>query len=173
MFQKITTLLQNPFKSPSRKNAANWSVTVTNAVALSWLAVPKELMAKNKWLQYWQERPHCCCHLPNNFGSFQILPILRSRPGDASPPKKNCCFPWGGSGPPPNTWFLGPIWVHNPNSILTGSADLAQLIVVSNRQQVGRKNHVLGETRHGPLYISSNRPQLCNPVHVMRPNKLL
>jgi len=28
----------------------------------------------------------------------------------------------GGSGHPSNTWFLGPIWAHNPNGISVGSA---------------------------------------------------
>jgi len=28
----------------------------------------------------------------------------------------------GGSGPPSNTWFLGPVWAHNPNGISIGSA---------------------------------------------------
>ena len=33
----------------------------------------------------------------------------------------------GGSGPPPNSWFLEPVWAHNPNSISIGSAVLAQV----------------------------------------------
>ena len=39
---------------------------------------------------------------------------------------------------PLNTWFLGPTWVHNPNGISIGSADLAQLTVVTNRQTYRR-----------------------------------
>ena len=44
---------------------------------------------------------------------------------------KNCSFPWRDL--PPNTWFLGPTQVHNPNDISTGSAILAQPVVMSNR----------------------------------------
>jgi len=31
-----------------------------------------------------------------------------------------------GSGPASNTWFLGPIWVHNPNGMSIGSAIFAE-----------------------------------------------
>jgi len=34
------------------------------------------------------DRPHRCCHLPNNFDSQRILPILYNAPGDALPAKK-------------------------------------------------------------------------------------
>jgi len=37
-------------------------------------------------------------------------------------------------GGPRNTWFLGPIPVHIPNGISTGTAILVQLMVTSNRQ---------------------------------------
>jgi len=40
----------------------------------------------------------------------------------------------GGSGPPSNTWFLGPTRV--PNGILIGSAVSAGLIIVTDRQSV-------------------------------------
>jgi len=33
------------------------------------------------------------------------------------------------SGPPSNTWFLWPIWAHNPNGISIGSAVFAQMTV--------------------------------------------
>ena len=41
----------------------------------------------------------------------------------------------GGSGPPCNTWFVGPARVHNPNSISNGSAvfAIAQFTIVINR----------------------------------------
>ena len=38
----------------------------------------------------------------------------------------------GGSGPPPNPWFIGSTQVHNRNSISIGSAVLVQLLVVTN-----------------------------------------
>jgi len=45
--------------------------------------------------------------------------------GDPFP--KNCPFPWGGEyEPPSNTWFSGPIKVHNPKGISTDSAVFAQ-----------------------------------------------
>jgi len=40
----------------------------------------------------------------------------------------------GGSGPPSNTWFLGPTRVHNPNGISIGSAVFAGLTSVTDRQ---------------------------------------
>ena len=59
-------------------------------------------------------------------------------------------LPRGGSGPPPNTWFLGPNQVQAPNGISAGSAILAQLMVVTNRQT----------DRHTKCCICSNRPHL-------------
>jgi len=52
------------------------------------------------------------------------------------------------SGPPPNTWFLGPTRVHNPNGISIGSAVFARLKFVINRQT------------YRPHYINSNRPHI-------------
>ena len=39
----------------------------------------------------------------------------------------------GGSGPPSNTWFLGPTRVHNPNSISMASAVFVGLTIVMDR----------------------------------------
>jgi len=43
-------------------------------------------------------------------------------------------LPIGGSGPPFNTWFLGPIRTQNPNSILIGSPIFARFTTVTDRQ---------------------------------------
>jgi len=40
----------------------------------------------------------------------------------------------GGSGPPSNTWFLGPTRVLNPNSISIGAAVFVGLISVTDQQ---------------------------------------
>ena len=61
-------------------------------------------------------------------------------------------FPWG-FRPLSNTWFLGPIHpsrVPIPNSISIGSAVLAQLMVMPNRQT------------HRPRNIGNYRPHLCS-----------
>ena len=47
---------------------------------------------------------------------------------------QNCSFTSWGSGLVPNTWFLGPIRVHNRNDISIGSSVFARLTVVFNRQ---------------------------------------
>jgi len=55
----------------------------------------------------------------------------------------------GGSGRPSNTWFLGPIRVHNPNDISFGSSIVAQLTTVTDRQT------------DRPCYsVCNNRPHL-------------
>jgi len=69
-----------------------------------------------------ESTPHPKRHL-HRFSVFaqlwQSVPILYNGPP---------LFPFkiasshGGSGPPSNTWFLGPIQVHNPNGISVGSA---------------------------------------------------
>jgi len=40
----------------------------------------------------------------------------------------------GGSGPPPNTWFLGPSRVYILNGISIASAIFVRLKIVTNRQ---------------------------------------
>jgi len=59
--------------------------------------------------------------------------IFDKRPHRRGAPQ-NYPFPSGGCVPPSNTWFLGTIRVHTPNGISIGSAVLAQLMVMSNRQ---------------------------------------
>jgi len=39
---------------------------------------------------------------------------------------KKCPLSWG-IWTPSNSWFLGPFWAHNPNSITIGSAVFAQV----------------------------------------------
>jgi len=53
----------------------------------------------------------------------------------------NIALVHGRSGPPSNTWFLGPTGVHNPNSISISLAVFARLMIVTDR----------------PHYISNNR----------------
>ena len=80
----------------------------------------------------YSERPRRCCHLPNDFGSRWISPILHNGQGDFPP--QHYHFPWG-SGPPPG--------VHNSSAISIGSAVLAQLTVVTNRQ-TDRARYICG-----------------------------
>ena len=49
-------------------------------------------------------------------------------------PFKKLALPLGRSGPPPNTWFFGPISVHNPHCIWISSSVFVQLTVVTDRQ---------------------------------------
>jgi len=63
----------------------------------------------------------------------------------------------GGSGPPTNTWFLGPTWVHNSNSISIGSAVFAGLTIVTDRP-----------TDRPRYSVCNNRPHLRSTA--MRPN---
>jgi len=71
----------------------------------------------------------CYCHLWNKLElstACLIYPVL----GDVV---RNClCY--GQCLVPTSTWFPDPTQVHIPNIILIGSAILAQLMVVSNRQ---------------------------------------
>jgi len=55
------------------------------------------------------------------------------------------------SGPPSNTWFLGPMRVHIQNSISIASAIFAQLTIVTDRQ-----------TDRPHYSVHSNRPHLAN-----------
>ena len=74
------------------------------------------------------ERPqHRCCHLPNNSGSCQTLPVLHNGHGDA-PTKLPLHL--GEFGPPTNTCFLVPTRVHTRNIISIGSSVLAWLVAV-------------------------------------------
>jgi len=49
----------------------------------------------------------------------------------------------GGSGPPSNTWFLGPTQVLNPNGISIGAAVRAGLTSVTDRP-TDRQTTLLG-----------------------------
>jgi len=48
-------------------------------------------------------------------------------------PSKLATFSHQGSGPPSNTWFLGPTRDHNPNDIWIGLAGFAGLMIVNHR----------------------------------------
>jgi len=49
----------------------------------------------------------------------------------------------GGSGPPPNTWFLGHTHVHNPYGISISSAVFAVLMIVDRDRQTDRQTTLL------------------------------
>jgi len=73
-------------------------------------------------------------HNPNgiSIGSAvfeQLTAVLSGMPGHALSPK-NCPFAWG-TWTPSNTYFLGPIRVHNPNGISISLAVHAQLMADS------------------------------------------
>jgi len=54
----------------------------------------------------------------------------------------------GGTGPPSNTSFLGPIRVHDPNGISIGSAIFAGLTTVTDRQTDRRRYSVCNSRPH-------------------------
>jgi len=70
----------------------------------------------------------------------------------------------GRSGPPSNTWFLGPTRVHIPNDISIGSAIIAWLTIVTDRQT----DHATPSVTIGCIYIrtamqpnnNDNKPQI-------------
>jgi len=62
---------------------------------------------------------------------------------DAHSPPKICAFPWGGSGPPSNTWFTGPTQMLNPNGSSIGAAIFAGLTSVTD-WQTDRQTTLLG-----------------------------
>jgi len=64
----------------------------------------------------------------------------RSHDRGAPPPTKNAPSP-GGSGPPPNTWFLGQTQVHTLNDTSTGSAVFVGLVVVQ-QLETNRQAHI-------------------------------
>jgi len=64
---------------------------------------------------------------------------------DAHSPPKNLPLPMGGSGPPSNTWFPGPIQVLNPNGSSIGAAVFAGLTSVTQTgRQTDRQTTLLG-----------------------------
>jgi len=54
------------------------------------------------WCSTDSKRPHCCCHLPNNFRSCHLFSILHNGSGDSPQ-----IATFLGSELPPNTWFFG------------------------------------------------------------------
>jgi len=60
-------------------------------------------------------------------------------------------LPTGRSGPPSNTWFLGPTRVLNPNGISIGSATFAGLIGVTDRPT----DHATQSVTIGRIYVRS------------------
>ena len=98
----------------------------------------------------------CRSSQPSLCSSPYSLPILYNEAGHV-PLKLPISL--RGSGPPPNTWFLGPTRVHNPNSILIASAFFVCLTLVFTETHTDRQTH-------RPLYIDSNRP------HTMQPNNV-
>jgi len=64
----------------------------------------------------------------------------------------------GGSGPPSNTWFIGPTRVLNPNGISIGTVVFAGLTSVTDRQTDGQTDR---PADHRPSYsVGNNRPHL-------------
>jgi len=61
----------------------------------------------------------------------------------------------GGSGPPSNTWFLGPTQVLSPNGILIGAAVFAGLTRVTDRQTDRQTDHATQSVTAGCIYIRS------------------
>ena len=56
---------------------------------------------------------------------------------------------------PPNTWLLGPIRVHNPNSISIGSVVFAQLTTVTDRQPERPTDHATRSVTVDRIYVRS------------------
>ena len=71
------------------------------------------------------DRPHRCCHLANNFGSRRIISYTSQWARDAP---KMPFLP----GDQDHRMVLSPTHVYKPNGIWIDSADLAQLMVVTN-----------------------------------------
>jgi len=68
-------------------------------------------------------------------------------------PLQNCPFPWW-IWTPSNTWFPGPTQVLNPNGISIGSAVLAGLTSVTDRQTDQQKDR---PTDHATLSVTIDR----------------
>jgi len=69
---------------------------------------------------------------------------------------------YGGSGPPSNTWFLGPTQVHTLSRILIGLAIFARLKIVTD-QPTDRPRYSIRDNK-SHLHSSELRPnnKLCN-----------
>ena len=68
-------------------------------------------------------------------------------------PFKKLALPLGRSGPPPNTWFFGPISVHNPPT-----RHLDQFIRFCRAHGCDRQTYTHTQR---PQNIGNNRPHLC------------
>jgi len=66
----------------------------------------------------------------------QSVPILYRGPSPLF--RFNIAPTCGGSGPPSNTWFLRPTWVHTVNGISIGLAVFARLLIVQMDGQIDR-----------------------------------
>jgi len=78
----------------------------------------------------------------------QSVPILYN--GTSLSPSK-LPLPIGGSGPPSNTWFLGPTWVLNPNGISVGAVIFAGFTCVRDRPT----DHATRSVTIGRIYVRS------------------
>ena len=63
----------------------------------------------------------------------------------------------GGSGPPSNTWLLGPTRVLNPNGISIGSAVFAGLTSVTDRALDRPTGHATPSVSYTHLTLPTNR----------------
>jgi len=73
-------------------------------------------------------------------------------------------------GPPSNTWFLWPIWAHNPNAIPIGSAVLAQTTVeCPYTLQWDAHSPPKFAPSHGGIWTPSNT-WFPGPTQVLNPN---
>ena len=72
-------------------------------------------------------------------------------------------LPLGGSGPPPNTWYLGLTRIIAPNGISIGSAFLhtSQILCCTRRCQCGRK------PQNSPFPLGFRHPAAGGPSHVI------
>jgi len=87
-------------------------------------------------------RPHLAnaAMRPDNGNNQQAVKVILQK---AASPRNTDGIPYtlqlaapshGESGPPPNTWLLGPTWVHKPKGISIVSTVFAGLMIVRDRQ---------------------------------------
>jgi len=87
-------------------------------------------------------RPHLAnaATRPDNGNNKQVVKVIWQK---AASPRNTDGIPYtlqsaapshGESGPPPNTWFLGPTWGHKPKGISIVSAVFAGLMIVTDQQ---------------------------------------
>ena len=96
---------------------------------------------------------------PSAFTSYTCSPLLScficvncwACSGLAPFRPQNCSFTCRGLNPPSNTWFLGPIQDHIPNSISVGSATFAGpwvVILMAPHQRIGRDHQGCASSYH-------------------------